>query len=152
MAIYPLGKVRQWVTKKYIKGVLKVLVKYTIWMRVRMENSKNCCLWIPGYQSYAWGLSSRGVIKKFRWGERQPRTRLLTTGNKLVVTRGEGGGGESVWDKEGLRIEECTCCDEHWVLFESVESCCCTPETIITLYVDYIVIKIEKRNIYSLIH
>lgn len=100
--------------------------------------------WIPTVMH---GAYLREVLLRNSDGERdKPRTRLLTTGNKLVVTRGERGGGERVWDKEGLRIEECTCSDEHWVLFESVESCCCTPETIITLYVDYIVIKIEKRN------
>ena len=35
-----------------------------------------------------------------------------------------------------MGIKECTCRDEHWVLYGSVESLYCTPETDITLYVN----------------
>ena len=30
---------------------------------------------------------------------------------------------------------ECSCCDEHWVMYEIVESLYCIPETSITLSV-----------------
>ena len=35
-----------------------------------------------------------------------PRNRLLTIENKLMVNRGEVGGG---WVKQVMRIKECTC-------------------------------------------
>ena len=34
-----------------------------------------------------------------------------------------------------MGIKEPTCCDEHWVMYGSVESLYCTPETNITLHV-----------------
>ena len=37
-------------------------------------------------------------------------------------------------------IKECTC-DKHWVMYGSVESLYYTPETNITLYVNYTGIK-----------
>ena len=60
------------------------------------------------------------------------RNRLLTIENKLMVTKGEGGGGMG---KEVIGIKECIC-DGHWVLYGSVESIYCSPETNITLYVN----------------
>ena len=56
------------------------------------------------------------------------RSRFLTIENKLVITRGEDGG----MGKQVMRIKVGTC-DEHWVLYGSVESLYCTPETNITL-------------------
>ena len=46
-----------------------------------------------------------------------------------MVTEQEGVGG---WVKQVMEIKECTC-DEHWVMYEIVESVCCIPETNITL-------------------
>ena len=43
------------------------------------------------------------------------------------------GGG---WGKWVMVVKEGTC-DEHWVLYVSDESLNCTPETNITLYVNY---------------
>ena len=40
------------------------------------------------------------------------------------------------WVEKVIRIKECTC-DEHQVLYISVESLYCTPETNITLCVNY---------------
>ena len=65
--------------------------------------------------------------------EQNPRNRLLTVENKLVVTRGEVGG-RMKWVME---IKECTCCDEHQVMCGIAESLYCIPETNITLYVNY---------------
>ena len=52
---------------------------------------------------------------------------FLTVENKLMVTRGEMGGG--------MGFKGCTC-DEHWMLYVSVESLNCTHETNIMLYVN----------------
>ena len=41
-----------------------------------------------------------------------------------------------------MEIKDCTG-DEHWVMYGIVESMYCTPETNITLYVNYTQIKIE---------
>ena len=35
-----------------------------------------------------------------------------------------------------MGIKECTCCDEHQVMYRSVESLYYTPETNLTLYVN----------------
>ena len=45
-------------------------------------------------------------------------------------------GGECGRMKQVMGIKECTCCDEHWVLYGTVESLYCTFETNITLYVN----------------
>ena len=42
-----------------------------------------------------------------------------------------------------MMIKECTC-DGHWVIYGIVESLYCTPETNITLYVNYAGTKIEN--------
>ena len=49
-----------------------------------------------------------------------------------------------------MGIKECTCCDEHQVLYGSVELLYCTPETNITLYVNYTGIIFFKDFIYLL--
>ena len=59
----------------------------------------------------------------------KPRNRLSTIENKLMVTIGEVGGTQV------MRIKDCIC-HEHQVLYISVESLYCTPETNITLYVN----------------
>ena len=46
-----------------------------------------------------------------------------------------------------MGIKECTCHDEHRVMCGSVESLDCTPETNITLYVNYTEIKIKTIKI-----
>ena len=43
-----------------------------------------------------------------------------------------------------MGIKECTCDEEHWVMYGSVELLHCTPETNIALYV-YTGIKINKN-------
>jgi len=47
--------------------------------------------------------------------------------------RGEAGGG---WVKYVMGIKECPFCNEHQVLYASVESLYCIPEINITLYVN----------------
>ena len=72
-------------------------------------------------------------MNKEKKKEDKPKNRLLTIENKLMVTRGEVGGGMGEIG-EGDH-------DEHWVMYGSVESLYCTPETNITLYVNYTGIK-----------
>ena len=60
--------------------------------------------------------------------------RLLTIENKLMITRHEVGG---VLGEIGEGDLECTYHDEHWVMYRVIEALCCTPETNITLYVNY---------------
>ena len=50
-----------------------------------------------------------------------------------MVARGEGRR----WEKWMLGIKEGTCCDEHWVFYGNAEAPYYTPETDITLYVNY---------------
>ena len=50
-----------------------------------------------------------------------------------MVTRGEVSEEMS---EIGDGDEECTCCDEHWVLDGRVESLYYSPETNITLYIN----------------
>lgn len=45
-----------------------------------------------------------------------------------------------------MGIKEATCPDEHWVLYRSVESPYCTPETNMKLYVNYPGTKILKTQ------
>lgn len=45
-----------------------------------------------------------------------------------------------------MGIKERTCHVECWVMHGSVQSLYCTPETNLTLYVDYTRIKIIKLN------
>lgn len=40
---------------------------------------------------------------------------------------------------------DCTCCDEHRVVYRIVKSLYCTPETRITLYVNYTSRKKKKK-------
>ena len=54
--------------------------------------------------------------------------------NTLRVTRGKVGG--RMGEIGVMGIKEGTCCDEHQVSYGRVESLYCTPETIITLYVN----------------
>ena len=62
----------------------------------------------------------------------KPKHRVLTIENKLLVARGEVAGG---WKQiTGLAY---TYHDEHWVMYRIVESLYCTPETNITLNVNY---------------
>ena len=45
-----------------------------------------------------------------------------------------------------MGIKEDTCCDEHWVMYGSIESLHCTPKTNVKLYVNYTGIKIREKN------
>lgn len=45
-----------------------------------------------------------------------------------------------------MGIKEGTCHDEHRVMYETVESLYCTPETKITLYVNYLDLKQNKTK------
>ena len=73
------------------------------------------------------GFKKKQTSKGEKTKERgKPRNRLLTIEIKLMVTRGEVGRGMV---KYVMGLKECTCCDEHQVLYISVESLNCTPET-----------------------
>ena len=78
------------------------------------------------------------MLSEISKGEKQerkrnkPRNRLVTTENKLMVTRGEWLGG---WVKQVMGIKEGTC-DEHWVMYGSDASLNSTPEINSTLYVN----------------
>ena len=50
-----------------------------------------------------------------------------------MFTRAKGDGHICLTGVLG--IKECTCCDEHWVMYGIGESLYYTPETNITLYV-----------------
>jgi len=41
---------------------------------------------------------------------------------------------------------DCTYRGEHWVMYRTVESLCCTSETNITPYVNYAPIKYTSKN------
>ena len=45
------------------------------------------------------------------------------------------GEGVRAWVKYMMGMKQCTS-DEQWVIYGSVESLCCTPETNTTLYVN----------------
>ena len=62
--------------------------------------------------------------------EKQTKKQTLKYG-ELMVIRGRGMEG---WVKYVIGIKECTCCDEHRVLYGRVESLYCTPQTSITLH------------------
>ena len=53
-----------------------------------------------------------------------------------------------------MAIKEYTCLDEHWVLYGSVESLYCTPETNVNNTVCYLELKLnfflKKKNEYGL--
>ena len=49
------------------------------------------------------------------------------------MVRGNGGMGERGIGIKVIGIKKCACCDEHQVLYGTVESLYCTPETNITL-------------------
>ena len=70
--------------------------------------------------------------KKFLVGEWQKNMRLNNKFLKKTWIRVELGGG---MDERGQVDQEYTC-DEHWEMHEITESCG-TPETDITLYVNY---------------
>ena len=65
--------------------------------------------------------------------EKEKDLQTLNYKNNLMVIRGEEDGE---WVKQVMGIKECTCGDEHWVSYGSVESLNSTPKTIITLYVN----------------
>ena len=50
------------------------------------------------------------------------------------------------WMKLVMGIKECNCCDKYWMMYQIVESLNCTPETNITLYVNYTETKNLKRT------
>ena len=72
---------------------------------------------------------SKGGKKRER---RRSQETDSTIENKLMVTR-EGLQG---WVKQMMKIKECTC-EEHEVMYGSVESLYCTHETNIIFYVSY---------------
>ena len=84
---------------------------------------------------------SKGEKRERKRERERPRKRVLTTENKLMVNRGEIGK-ELV--KQVMGIKEDTCCDEHWVIYGTVKSLYCTPETNVILYISYTGIKIKK--------
>ena len=68
--------------------------------------------------------------------ETQTEAQTLNCREKQKVIRGEVNGG---WVKE---VMECTSLDECWVIHGIAESLYCTPETNVTLYVNYAEIQI----------
>ena len=90
--------------------------------------------------SFMWNLRNKNKQRE-QIRERNQETDSLE--HKLMVTRGEEGGG---WGKQVMGINEHTCCDEHRVRYGSVASLYCTPDTNSTLYVNWI--KRRKGNIY----
>ena len=82
--------------------------------------------------SLMWNLRNKTNKQREKKREKRDKSgnRLLTIENKLMVTRGEVGGG---WVKLVMGMKECTCCDEHRVLSGSAESLYCTPEMYMTL-------------------
>ena len=66
------------------------------------------------------------------------RTSKKQTLNYRGQTDGHHGGRwVEGWVKQVMGIKESTCRDEHWVMYASVESLYCPPETNITLCVNY---------------
>ena len=63
------------------------------------------------------------------------KTETQTKG-KTLNYREQTWSPEQRWDKQVMGIKEGTC-DEHWVLYGSVESLYRTLQTIITLYVNW---------------
>ena len=80
-----------------------------------------------------WNLRNKQT-KNMTKEKDKPRNRLLTLESKLVVRREVGGA----MVRGRVTEKECTCCDEHQVLYRTIESPYCTPETKITLYVNYL--------------
>ena len=55
----------------------------------------------------------------------KPRNRLNYREQIVGYQRGGDGG----WVKQEMGIKECTYCGEPWVMYGSVKSLYCTPET-----------------------
>ena len=72
-------------------------------------------------------------MNKRKKRKRETKKQTLNYESKLMVTRGEVGEG---WVKLVMGIKEGNCGDEQGVLYRSVESLYCSPETSITLYVN----------------
>ena len=66
--------------------------------------------------------------------ERQSEKQTLNYSEQTEGYQREGQGQEQ--GKQLMGMKGYTC-DEHWVLYGSAESLYCTPETNITLYVNY---------------
>ena len=45
-----------------------------------------------------------------------------------------------------MEIKEYNCHDDHWVMYGIVESLYCTPETNITLFINYTGVKIKTKE------
>lgn len=69
------------------------------------------------------------------------KKKKMTLNNNVIVTRGERGGRGRGMAEIVDGDKNCTCHDEHWVLYGIVESLYHTPETNITLYVNQVVLK-----------
>ena len=97
--------------------------------------------------THIWSLRNKTNKRKKKREEGKPRNRgVLAIKSKLMVTRGEVGGG---WIKQVMAIKACAW-DEHPLLYESVESLYCTLEINITLYVNLVdfKLKLKKRKKY----
>lgn len=71
------------------------------------------------------------TIQKTKFKGRETKKQILNY-RKLMVIRGQVGGR---WVEWVIGIKEHTC-DEHWVLYVSVESLNSAPKTNIMLYVN----------------
>ena len=74
-----------------------------------------------------WNLRNKSIKGKRQTKKQTVHYREQTDG---YHSRGRVGG----WVKQMLEIKEYTCCDKHWVMYGTVESPYCRPETNITLY------------------
>ena len=88
---------------------------------------------MPYNFTHTWNLRNKRNQQR-RKRERQAKRKALNCREQTDDYHREVGGGLGVIRRWGLRIKEYTCCDEHWMLYGSVESLYYTPETYITLY------------------
>ena len=76
-------------------------------------------------------------------GGKKRQTKKQTLNYREQTDGYQSGGGQGNGLNKVMEIKECTCCDEHWVMYGSVESLYYTPESNITLYVNYTGIKMK---------
>ena len=87
---------------------------------------------MPYSFTYTWNLRDKQAKEKER--ERETKKQIL---NYREHTDGHQRGGGGGWGKQVMGMKVRTCRDEHQVMDGSDESLYCTPETNITLCVNY---------------
>ena len=78
----------------------------------------------------------RNKTNKLRGKKKRERQIKKLTFNYREHTDGHHRGGGWRMGEIGGGREECTCCHEHWVTHESIESLYSTPETNVMPYVN----------------